>query len=782
MKQTNIVNMFSDKKEGIFSEIIRKINTDFVRLRKCILIVALLIFNLTSYASDAINYQAIIRNTNGAPVANTTISVQITILNDLVNENVVYQETHQVTTNDLGMINLKIGMGTATAGVFDQINWGASTFFVRTAVDLAGGTNFEVIGTSQLLSVPYALYAKKAKELDVANLTDTQISDLASKLNLADKSTVVDPKITNTDYTPIAETKDVVVYQAKGLANIEAVLGKITIKKISNTQFQIGENGINGTFDTNVYLNTQNFPNLISGSTILKIILLPWNRNATNPVPMNGWRCCVITSNGQIYHNFPNRTPATNKPDGDAISGDINRWDESVVWDLPNRRLPSKTSDLFPYALNPCLPEDCYNLYPKVNSDNGYGNGGFDITKTQIVSGKSVNYPRFYFHKRTANNNPFFFMGGFETSNKIQILGTYRSNVDASTASRVCVFITTDGGRQWYNRYEFALDNLLNFGNPLNGNVLTNDYVPNSLSLIKRDFNVPSATNKEPVNLFNFGSEIKIKSIIKSDKLTIVTDAPHNLKTGDLIVIKQNDNIASQFNFLCNTNINVFNGGNGKIWKIEVIDPTSIYLYEYLGNPDSNLPVRHIHAINKIKDGYIISTGETYPQGWIVYLQIKLSDTYSIVSAWDNFNFIRLNSSNKSIQRTLGTIMMDDSDQTVVFGSDEATINGQAYNIDGRTTTITRSSTGVYKGRLADIDDFSKFTCIYEAKQVAYFFKEINDMWIFAGQQGELAISVDKGLTWRTFNISGTTLAQQYPKGTDEVGRYFLDQLIIYRK
>ena len=124
MKQTNIGNMFSDKKEGIFSEIIRKINTDFVRLRKCILIVALLIFNLTSYASDAINYQAIIRNTNGAPVANTTISVQITILNDLVNENVVYQETHQVTTNDLGMINLKIGMGTATAGVFDQINWG----------------------------------------------------------------------------------------------------------------------------------------------------------------------------------------------------------------------------------------------------------------------------------------------------------------------------------------------------------------------------------------------------------------------------------------------------------------------------------------------------------------------------------------------------------------------------------------------------------------------------------------------------------------------------------
>jgi hypothetical protein len=781
MKKTNIGNRLSDYKQEPLSNIIREIKTGFAWITKCTFIVVLLFFNVKIYASDAINYQAIIRNTNGSPVANTLISVQITLLNDLVNENVVYQETHQVTTNDLGMINLKIGLGTATAGVFDQINWGASTFYVRTGVDSTGGTNFEVIGTSQLLSVPYALYAKKAKELDVANLTDTQISDLASKLNLTDKATVVDPKITNTDYTPIAETKDVVVYQAKGLANIEAVLGKTTIKRISSTQFQIGENGINGTFDTNVYLNNQNFPNLISGSSILKIILLPWNRNATNPIPMNGWRCCVITSNGQIYHNFPNRTPATNKPDGDAMSGDINRWDESVVWDLPNRRLPSKTSDVFPYTLNPCLPEDCYNLYPKVNSDNGYGNGGFDVTKTQLVSGKSINYPRFYLHKRTANNNPFFFMGGFETSNKIQIIGTYRSNVDASTASRVCVFITTDGGRQWYNRYEFALDHPLNFGNALIVNTLNEDYVPYSLSLIKRDFIFPSSANKEPVNLFSYGGEIAIKSILKSDKLTIVTDVPHNLKTGDLIVVKQN-NISSVYNFLCNTNINTLNGGNGKIWKVEVIDPTSLYLYEYLGNPDSNLPVRHIHAINKIKDGYIISTGEDYPEGWIVYLQIKLSDTYSIVNAWDNFNFIRLNSTNKSIQRTLGTIMIDDSDQTIVFGSDEALINGQAYSIDGRTTNITRSSTGVYKGKLADIDDFSKFTCIYEAKQVAYFFKEINGMWIFAGQQGELAISVDKGLTWRTFNISGTTLAQQYPKGTDDAGRYVLDQLIIYRK
>lgn len=747
------------------------------------LVILILIISISSLANNGINYQAVIRNIDGSPLAKTLISVQISIINNLLDEHVVYRETHRTKTNDLGMINLKIGLGESSIGYFDGIDWGASTHHVRIDVDITGGSNYETIGMTQLLSVPYALYADKAKKLDVANLSDIEISDLVSKLNLADKNTLIDKKITNTDYTPLAETKDVVVYQAKGLANIEAVLGKIAVKKIHATHFQIGEEGINGSFNTNVILNVSNFPDLLSGSTILKILLLPWNRNSNYPNPMLGWRCCLITNKGQIYHNFPNRVPLTNKPDGDAIAGDINKWDESVVWDLPNRRLPSKTSDTYPYSLNPCLPDSCYHFYPKLNEDNGYGNRGFDVTISKTISGKNIVFPRFYLHKRGVENNPFFFMGGFETSNKIQVIGTYRSNTSPSSTARVCVFVTTDGGRQWYNKFEFAQNHTSTYGNFLKGNILNNSqYTSSDFSLIKRFFIVPDSSNKEPSKLFSYGDEIKVKSIITTDSFVVVTEQSHKLTNGDLIVIKKNSTNYSSYDFLCNNDINPNNGGNGKIWKVKVINSNQLALSEYIFNPDSNIPVRHIHAINKIKDGYLISTGETYPQGWIYYLQVQAADTYTLVNAWDDFKFIRLTSTSTSIQRTLGTIMLDDADQTIVFGSDEAIIPGATYKIDGRTEQITRSSTGVYRGKLADIDDFSKFTCIYEARQPAYHFKEINGMWIFVGQQGELAISVDNGQTWRTFFTVGTMLAQQYPKGIDELGRYVLDQLIIYRK
>jgi len=124
---------------------------------------------------------------------------------------------------------------------------------------------------------------------------------------------------------------------------------------------------------------------------------------------------------------------------------------------------------------------------------------------------------------------------------------------------------------------------------------------------------------------------------------------------------------------------------------------------------------------------------------------------------------------------------MDDTDQTIAFASDEATVPGTLYSLRPEMS-FSRSSTGVYKGKLADIDDFSKFSCVYEAEQTAFHFKEINGMWIFGGQQGELAISTDKGLTWRKFKITGDNLEIRYPKGVDNLGRYYLDQVIIYRK
>ncbi|MFZ4798009.1 MAG: hypothetical protein ACOYMA_10970 [Bacteroidia bacterium] len=731
-------------------------------------------------ANDAINYQAVIRSSDGKVVSSKSIAVQMTIFNDIQSQNMVYKENHATETNEFGMINLKIGLGQSVFGVFDNINWSTGTFYVQVAVDFTGGNSYEIIGISQLLSVPYALYAKKSGDLNVANMSDAFVKELADKLGIS-KPSVIDAKVSNPDYSPIAETKDVVVYQTKSNYSIEAVLGTIAVAKTYSTTFKISQTGVNGLFDIIANLNSTNFPNLIEGSTLLKILLLPWDRNSSNTDSSNGWRCIVITTKGQIYHNFPNRTPSVQYPDGLAQVGDINKWDESVVWDLPNRRIPSKTSDSFPYSLNPCLPQGAYELYPAINNDNGYGNGGFNITNTSINN----TLARFYFHNRSSDTYvPFFFMGGFETTKKLQIIGTYRSNTSALASSRICVFTSTDGGRQWYNKYEFACDQPTAFGNALVGKNTSEDYITNSLILQKRDFITPSATLKDPVDYFSYGGNVSIQTISKSDSLVINTSTPHNLKNGDLIVIKKgNQGISSNFDFLCNNDINSKNGGNGKVWKIGVLSPTSIKLYEYVHSPDNNIPARHIHAINRTKDGFIITTGEIYPQGWIVYMQVKNLDNALPIDAKDNFNFIRLNSTKNGLQRSLGTLMLNNADQTIIFASDEALISNSSHSIEGRSTLVSRSSTGVYKGSLADIDDFSKFTCIYEAEQVAYFFKEINDMWIFCGQQGELAISIDKGISWRKFMIyNKDNLAMQFPKGTDNLGRFFLDQVIIYRK
>ncbi len=740
-----------------------------------------LILTKSSFAADGINYQAVIRDVDGKILNSVEIGIKVSILNTINSSSPVYAETHQVKTNDFGIINIKIGLGEAITGAFDNINWSIGDYFVEIAVDLNKSGQYTIIGKTQMMSVPYALYAKKSGELNIASLSDEFIADLKEKMNLSNQTPALDLKVTTPGYVPVAETKDFVAYQAKTSYPIEAVLGNISIIKTSTTQFKISQTGINGNHDVVVNLNSTNFPGLITGSTILKIVLLPWDRNAKVPVPSNGWRCCVITDKCQLYHNFPNRTPQTDKAEGLAIDGDINRWDESVVWDLPNRRYPSKTTDNFPYYYNPCLPETCYDLYPKVNTDNGYGHGGFEVTDTRSINGATIKFPRFYFHQRSEGSNPFFYMSGFETSNKVQLIGTYRSNTSGETCSRICVFATTDGGRQWYNKYEFANSHQLAYGNVLVGSNISEEYIPNTLSVQKRKSIYPSASNKNPVDLFSYESEVNVTEIIKStSSLVLNTSNPHNLTSGDIIVLKDKSANNSTYDFLSNININLKNGGNGRVWKAEVLSPTSIRLYEYVHNPDSNLPVRHIHAINKLKDGFLISTGETYPEGWIMYLQIKNSDSFSFVNAYDLLSFYRLNSSEKSVRRTLGTILYDDADQTIILGSDEANLSTNPISVEGRNDlSFSRSSTGVYKGKLADIDDFSKFACIYESTQVCYFFKEYNGMLIYAGQQGEVAVSVDMGKSWRRFFVGNP---QIYSKGVDHIGRFIIDSLILYKK
>lgn len=119
-------------------------------------------FSVRAQAPDLMSYQAVIRNTSNNLVVNKTVGVKISILKGGVNGAPVYVETHTVQTNVNGMISLYIGNGQVSQGVFSAIDWSSGLFFIKTETDPNGGSNYVISGTSQLLSVPYALYAKSA--------------------------------------------------------------------------------------------------------------------------------------------------------------------------------------------------------------------------------------------------------------------------------------------------------------------------------------------------------------------------------------------------------------------------------------------------------------------------------------------------------------------------------------------------------------------------------------------------------------------------------------------
>lgn len=108
------------------------------------------------------NYQAIARNVSGQELTNQNISIRISIVDLTPNGNVLYQETHSVITSPMGLFSLEIGGGTIVSGVFTNINWGNGDKYIKTEIDPAGGTSYTAAGTSQLLSVPYALNALNA--------------------------------------------------------------------------------------------------------------------------------------------------------------------------------------------------------------------------------------------------------------------------------------------------------------------------------------------------------------------------------------------------------------------------------------------------------------------------------------------------------------------------------------------------------------------------------------------------------------------------------------------
>jgi len=113
-------------------------------------------------APQKISYQAVARQASGAIISNAPIGVKFIIYQGSVGGTISYEETHNTNTNQFGLFTLFIGGGSPSIGAFNTINWAAGPYFIETQIDPLGGTSYYSIGTQQLMSVPYALYAEKA--------------------------------------------------------------------------------------------------------------------------------------------------------------------------------------------------------------------------------------------------------------------------------------------------------------------------------------------------------------------------------------------------------------------------------------------------------------------------------------------------------------------------------------------------------------------------------------------------------------------------------------------
>lgn len=182
----------------------------------------LILFPLFAFSQSPqkINFQSILRNTNGEVVANKNVKLKISIQTGSMMDSIVYSETHLKTTDASGLMSLKIGSGNIVMGRFDSIKWGKAPHFIKLEADFNGGNNFVLLGTQELMSVPYALYASNTDTTSL-NLTNR----FNSKVNISDTSTML------SNYRNALNNKLNIADTISMLANYKEILTNFTLLK-----------------------------------------------------------------------------------------------------------------------------------------------------------------------------------------------------------------------------------------------------------------------------------------------------------------------------------------------------------------------------------------------------------------------------------------------------------------------------------------------------------------------------------------------------------------------
>ena len=223
-------------------------------------IIALLAITFTSFgqAPEGFKYQSVIRDASNAILINQPVGIRLTILQTSPTGTAVYTETFSETSNAYGLVNLEIGTGTTTDD-FSAIDWASGPYFIETAIDVTGGTTYAVMGTSQLMSVPYALYSKTSGDAFSGNYSDLTGAPANVSSFTNDAGYISDPD--DADADPSNEMNISVVLNGTNLETTDG--GGTIVTDLSG----IASGGANWTLNgTNIY--NGNSGSVVVGSTL----------------------------------------------------------------------------------------------------------------------------------------------------------------------------------------------------------------------------------------------------------------------------------------------------------------------------------------------------------------------------------------------------------------------------------------------------------------------------------------------------------------------------------
>jgi hypothetical protein len=293
-------------------------------MKKLITLLAIIASIATfAQAPQGFNYQATVRNSSGVLIVNQIVLVKFKVLQNSDTGTIVYSENQTANTDDLGHIALVVGQGTATTGTFSNINWGTGSYYL--GIELNTGTGYVAMGTTQLLSVPYALYSNRsgnsqpnlasvlavnngANSLQIKNLanpTDAQdaVTKSYSDLQLQTQISNLQQQITN---SLIAQYPAGSVFCATGPTQIVPVLNPITGKVWMDRDLGASKVATSIT-DTNAYGD-----------------LYQWGRRADGHQCRNSSTTDVLSSTNQPAHGNFILTPAS--PHDWISPQNVNLW------------------------------------------------------------------------------------------------------------------------------------------------------------------------------------------------------------------------------------------------------------------------------------------------------------------------------------------------------------------------------------------------------------------------------------------------------------------------